>query len=167
MAATDVLTGARVGFFWGDLPVAFAAGLNGEENIEYAPVEVLNSLEVVEHTPVAYRCSFNASMFRRIATNNKGPRVATNGEISSVNSGEQEHARNTPNDSNPLIPKINDILVTEGVSAYAQADNGADTLYTFTESKCTSRSFDIPARGQVVENLAFVAIRLQTDEDDT
>ena len=74
--------------------------------------------------------------------------------------------RNPPGPKDGLYRRVNFNIHPGSVQCeYFQVYNGQGSIYTFTRSKCASRAVDIPARGQVTEALAFVAIRMLNEDE--
>jgi len=132
--APQVFSGARARFKVSGVTVGYAAGVSGEETIDYEPVEVLDLLEVREHVPVAYRCTLSAQIFRII-----GDSIKKQG----------------------IFPKPKDIITSNAMDA-AIEDAGVTrkTVALFTGVRCGGHSFDVTARGIVSENVPFVAIKV-------
>jgi hypothetical protein len=133
----QVFSGARARFKVSGVTVGYAAGVSGEETIDYEPVEVLDLLEVREHVPVAYRCSLNAQIFRIIGDSLK---------------------------KQGIFPKPEDIITSNALDA-AIEDAGVtrNTAALFTGVRTAGHTWDVAARGIVSENVNFVAIKV-TDE---
>lgn len=126
-------SGARSVFLVNGSPIAFAKQVSGEEMIDYEPVDVLSVLEVAEFVPVAYRCSLSAQMFRLVGESIK---------------------------KNNIMPRLDDILLSGEMEAAVQDVVTSNTLYLFTGVKCGGRSFSADARGIVLEDISFVAIKV-------
>lgn len=136
----QVFSGARARFKIDGATVGYAGGVSGEETIEYAPVDVLDLLEIKEHVPVAYRCSLNAQIFRII--------------------GKSLKAQN-------IFPKPDKILNSNSMSAAIEdAEVTGKNVAVFTGVRTAGHTFDMTARGLVSENVSFVAIRV-SDESET
>jgi len=132
-------SGARSVFLLNSTPVAFAAGVSGEENIDYEAVDVLSLLEVAEYVPVAYRASLNAQLFRVVGESIK---------------------------KNKWMPLNQDILTAGDLEAAIQDVVTGNTVALFTGVKASSQSWDVTARGIVQVSVAFVAIKV-IDETET
>ena len=130
----QVFSGARARFKVSGVTVGYAAGVSGEETIDYEPVEVLDLLEVREHVPVAYRTSLSAQVFRVI-----GDSLKRQG----------------------IFPKPEDIITSNALDA-AIEDAGITrkTAALFTGVRTAGHTFDVTARGIVSENVNFVAIKV-------
>jgi hypothetical protein len=133
-----VFSGARARFKFGGVTVGYAAGVSGEETIDYEPVEVLDLLEVREHVPVAYRCSLNAQIFRIIGDSLK---------------------------KQGIFPKTEDIITSNALDAAIEDAPYRNTMALFTGVRTAGHTWDVAARGIVSENVSFVAIKV-TDEFD-
>lgn len=136
----QVFSGARARFRVKDVIVGYAAGVSGEETIDFEPVEVLDLLEVREHVPVAYRCSLTAQVFRVIGNSIKQQRI---------------------------FPKTEDIITTEAFEASIEDPGGGtgQTPALFTGVRCAGHTWDVTARGIVSENVNFVAIRVKDESE--
>ncbi len=144
---TKTFSGARAIFVFNGTPVAFASGVDGSEEIQYLPVEVLDNLEVVEFVPVGYRVTLGCQMFRTIA---KGPSTDdTPGSIKQQN----------------IFPLEQNILTTDGVDVFILDRLSSKTIATFHNVKTASYRFSITARGIVAQNVTFVTTRM-TDESE-
>jgi len=137
----QVFSGPRALFKIGSTPVAYAQNVNGEETIQYEPVDCLDLLEVKEHVPVAYRCSLNAQVFRVI-----GQSVKALG----------------------IFPKLQDVITSSSLTATIMdqkpVEGGARSVAFFTGVRASGHTWDTNARGLVSDNITFVAIRV---EDET
>lgn len=131
--ASNTFSGARAVFLIGGAPVAFASGVSGEEMIDYEPIDVLALLEVREHVPVAYRTSMNAQIFRVVGQSLK---------------------------KLGILPRQADIITSGDLEAAIQDTVTGQTIALFQGVRCSGHSFDITARGVVLENVSFVAIRV-------
>ncbi len=119
-------------------PVAFAGGISGSEAITYEPVDVLNLLEVREFVPVAYVCTLAAQVFRVVGQSLK---------------------------SLGILPKQEDIIESGDLEAVAQDSVTGATVALFQGVRCAGHSFDITARGLVMENVDFVCIRIHDEAE--
>jgi len=133
----EVFSGARARFRFADVTVGYAAGVSGEETVDYEPVEVLDLLEVREHVPVAYRCSLSAQIFRVV-----GDSLKRQG----------------------IFPKPENIITSNALSA-ALEDRGitGNTIALFTGVRTAGHTWDTTARSIVSENVNFVAIRVKDE----
>lgn len=132
----QVFSGARARFYYDSTPVGYAAGVSGEETIDYEPVEVLDLLEVREHVPVAYRVTLSAQIFRVIGDSLKQQNI---------------------------FPKPEDIITSNAMSAHIEDKVSKNNPAAFTGVRCAGHSFDVTARGIVSENVNFVAIRVKDE----
>lgn len=133
MAASFTFSGARAIFMINSQPVGFAGGVSGEEMVDYEPVDVLNLLEVREFVPVAYRTSLNAQIFRVVGQSLKALGI---------------------------LPRQEDIITSGDLDAAVQDNVTGQTIALFQGVRCSGHSFDVTARGIVMENVSFVSIRV-------
>jgi len=132
LSASKTFSGARALFLINSVPIGFAGGMSGSEEIDYEPVDVLNHLEVSEHVPVAYRCSLNAQVFRVVGSSLKALGI---------------------------IPRLEDIITSGDLTAAVQDSVTGATVAMFTGVRASSQNFDVTARGLVQTAVSFVAIR--------
>tara|TARA_Y100001973_G_scaffold102610_1_gene168028 strand:- start:209 stop:694 length:486 start_codon:yes stop_codon:yes gene_type:complete len=158
MPVTNVVSGARAVFSvapknQAPITVAYASGVNGSEEIQYEPVEVLNELEVKEWVPLAYRVTLSASVFRTFTD------TAQTNSRAGLGSFRVQG----------MFPKnTNSILSFQEMSA-AIADNkipNAKPLLVFEGVQLASYSFSVTARGLVGQDVTFVCKRAK-DEGST
>lgn len=138
MAASRTFSGARAIFLINSAPVAFAGGVSGEETIDYEPVDVLNLLEVREFVPVAYRTSLSAQVFRVVGDSLK---------------------------KLGILPRQEDIITSGDLEAAIQDKVTGSTIALFQGVRCSGHTFDVTARGIVMENVNFVAIRVLDESE--
>lgn len=136
--AAQTFAGSRARFKINGEKVGFAAGISGEESIDYEPVDVLDLINTLEHVPVGYRCNFNAQMFRVVGQSLK-------------NLG--------------IFPLESNILTSGDLEASIEDTVAGRTAYLFTGVKATTKSFDINARGLVSEQVGFTAIRVKDESE--
>lgn len=132
-------SGARSVFLINSTPVAYAAGVSGEEMIDYEPIDVLSLLEVAEFVPVAYRTSLSAQMFRVVGESLK---------------------------KNGYMPLLQDILTAGDLEAAVQDVVSGNTVALFQGVKVSGQSFDITARGVVQTSVSFVCIRIMDESEN-
>jgi hypothetical protein len=148
---TRVFSGARARFYFNGTQVAYASGVDGSEEIQMEPVEVLDNLAVQEHVPVGYRVSLNAQIFRTVAS----------GASTDVAPGSLKEQG--------IFPKFGTrgerILQMTPVSVFIQDRNTGKVLYVVDGVKPTSQNFSITARGTVGQNVSFVAIRMLDESE--
>ena len=141
-----VYTGARARFSIRGRKVGYATQVNGTEEIEYQPVEVLDNIEVEENVPVAYRCSLTASHVRIIGETDKSlaffPKNGKNTE---------EHLSN--------------ILAQEDMVATLEDSKTSAISMTAEQVKIASRNFAVSARGIVGTDNSFVLIRMKDESE--
>lgn len=150
MAVAESFTGARAMMYLnltnppiGMVPVGWAAGVGGEEVVDFDPISVIGMLEIKEHAPVAYRVGLTAQAFRLVGSPLKdfGP----------------NHV--------PVFPKEKDILTTDTMDAVI-IDSLTNKVTSVTQGvKASGHTWDITARGVVAENISFVAIRTKDESE--
>jgi hypothetical protein len=136
-----VISGARTRFKLDGVPVMYGTNVTFGEEIRYDPVEVLDLLEVAEHVPIGYTVTFSAQ-FVRVVTK---PIKNRDGVV--------------------IFPKLADIL-SSGELTGAIEDSVTGTVLANVERVKASRySNNIGARGIVLTDVEFVAIRIKDEED--
>lgn len=135
-AAAKTFSGARALFLIDSKPVAYAAGVSGEETIDYEPVDVLSLLEVREFVPVAYRTSLSAQVFRVVGDSLKALGI---------------------------LPRQEDIITSGDLEAAIQDRITSKTIALFQGVRCSGHSWSVTARGIVQEDVNFVAIRVKDE----
>lgn len=154
--STNTFTGARAIFRIDGNKIAFAANVDGSEEIQYEPIDVLDNLEVQEHVPVAYRVNFTCGIFRTI-TGTAGARAPKEGAHGSVK-------------QMGLFPKAGaDVLnvLTSGVLTCTIEDRlTKKIIMQLEECKMASHNFNVTSRGVTSTNCQWVAIRMK-DETET
>ena len=155
--ATNVFSGARAVFYIDGNKVAFAANVDGSEEIQYEPVDVLDNLEVQEHVPVGYRVSFSCGIFRTVRSTPGavGPKTGIHGSVKEMG----------------FFPKAGQDLLnilTAGVMTAKIIDKSELTgkvLMQLEGVKMSSHNFNVTARGIVSVNCQFVAIRMKDESE--
>lgn len=139
MARGLVLTGARALFKLGGTPVMYATGVSYSEEIEHAPVEVLDQFEVAENVPIAYRVTLSAEMVRVI----KNPIKNRDGIV--------------------IMPALENILSYKELSASIEDRVSNTILAEIQNVRCTSHRVQVQAKGIVVAQCEFVGIRIKDE----
>ena len=136
-----VLSGARAKLTIGGIKVALATNVSYSEEIQHDPIEPLDQFDVAEHVPTAYRVTFSAQ-FVRIITNTIKNR-----------------------DGVVIFPRIEDIL-TQGELEASIEDRETSTVVAVIERvKATRYTNNVGARGIVLTDVEFVAIRIRNESE--
>jgi len=139
MARGMVLTGARALFKLGPTPVMYATGVSYGEEIEHAPIEVLDQFEVAENVPVAYRVTLSAEMVRLIMS----PIKRRDGVV--------------------IMPSLENILSYEELTGSIEDRVTGKILADIQNVRCTSHRVQVQAKGVVMSQCEFVAIRIKDE----
>ena len=160
---TQVFSGARAVFKIEGKVVGYTVGLSGTAAINYQPLNVLGTLAVVEHVPVAYTVEMN-SQFARIAGASGGSATSRLANVQNgipQPSGIPEAAKSQSGESPQIMPAYSEngvpILESGELTATVFDVVTASTLYTVSGVKCSSKAWDIAHGSMVTENCAFVA----------
>lgn len=143
-----LFTGARARFSINGIRVGYARNVTINEEVQLDPVEVLDSIEVLEHTPVAYRCRMTASMFRIV-----GETLKKAGWFAASGQNNEEHLQN--------------ILTTaeQNLTATIEDTKTGKILATVQQIQITSKNWTVDARGITGEDAEFVAIRVKDESE--
>lgn len=136
-----VLSGARARFMLNGVKVMYCTSVNYSEEIEYAPVEVLDQLEVAEHVPIAYRVTLSGQMVRVITNSIK------------------------LRDGVPIMPRLEEILSAGDLTATIEDRVTGRILANIERVKCSRYTQNIGARGIVLNDVDFVAIRIRDESE--
>ena len=143
---SDIVTGARARLSFQGVQAGYATNVMIRESIDYQPVEVLDSIHVVEHAPVGYTVNGSADMIRVVMQSLKAKgifpkqgqnaaaflrNILTGGELSMLLEDTQ---------TNQIIAKVEGVRITES-------------------------STSVQARGISANNVSFVG-RFVRDEGD-
>jgi hypothetical protein len=137
-------TGARARLSLNGRKVGFATNVNGGEEIEYQPQEVLDNIEVDEWVPVAYRANLTASMIRIV-----GETLKSQGFFPQAGSSPEEHLTN--------------ILLQGDMVATIEDSKTGRTVTTVEQVKVQSKNFTINARGIAAKDVTFVTVRMRDE----
>jgi hypothetical protein len=141
-----LFTGARARFSIDGVKVGYARNVNLSEEVEYAPAEVLDNIEVEEYAPIAYRVRFSASTFRII-----GETLKERGWFPPVGGNTEEHLTN--------------ILVSGDLTATIEDTKTGKIFATVEQCKVASHNWNVDSRGIVGEDMEFVAIRVRDESE--
>lgn len=148
---THTFTGARAIFYFNGEQVGYATGCSGSEEIQYEPVDVLNSLATIEHAPVGYRVTFTATVFRTIGFGGVSNNATAPGSLKEQN----------------IFPKYDQILRIEGCDCSVVDTISKKIIFKLEQVKTASYQWSITARGLSAQNLTFVAIRAKDESEIT
>ena len=136
-----VLSGARARLMIEGVKVMYATNVSYSEEIQHDPVEVLDQFDVSEHVPIAYRVTFSAQMVR-VVTN---PIKLRDGVV--------------------IQPRLEDILESPELTATVE-DRGTGLIVANIERvKCVRYTQNVGARGIVLNDVEFVAIRIRDESE--
>lgn len=162
--ATNTLSGARAIFKVSDQVVAYASGVDGNEEVMYEAVDILDQIEVAEYVPVGYRVNFNCAVFRTVkgakasTGTGQGPANVAAGQLGSIKNpaiGVFPRSTGTPNE-----------ILTNGWLSASVTDRLTSTVIAkYEEVKATTLNFSITARGIVGQQVGFNAIRMRDESD--
>jgi len=136
-----VLSGARARLSIDGVKVMYATNVSYSEEIQHDPVEVLDQLDVAEHVPVAYRVTFTAQMVR-VITN---PIKLRDGVV--------------------IMPRLEDILSSPELTATVEDRVTGSTVANIERVKCVRYTQNVGARGIVLQDVEFVAIRIRDESE--
>lgn len=136
-----VLTGGRVHLALEGVKMMYCTNVTYGEEVEQAPIEVLDQFEVAEFVPVAYRCTFSAQLVRMI----NQPIKLRNGV--------------------KIFPGLDNILTLPEMTGTV-VDRVTNTIAANIERvKCSRYSNAYPARGIVIQDAEFVAIVIRDESE--
>jgi hypothetical protein len=136
-----VLSGARARLMIEGVKVMYATNVSYSEEQQHDPVEILDDFSVAEHVPIAYRVTFSAQMVR-VVTN---PIKLRDGVV--------------------ILPRLENILEAPELTATIE-DRGTGLIIANIERvKCVRYTQNVGARGIVLNDVEFVAIRIRDESE--
>ena len=136
---SNTLTGSRIQFMLQGVLVGFAQNLSYSHNIAYSPLNVLGSIEVEQHIPVAYTASITFNNFRVLNRN-----LRTLGLWGRPGKNAQEHLINIsaiPELTAVCTDVVTDtiVLIAEGVRVESSAVQAAANQVLVEDISCVVR----------------------------
>jgi len=136
-----VLSGARARLMIEGVKVMYATNISYGEELSLDPVGVLDQLETAEHVPTGYRVNFSAQMVRVITNSIK------------------------LRDGVRIFPRLEDMLTSGELTATVE-DRVTGTIVSNIERVRASRyNINVGARGIVLTDVDFVAIRIRDESE--
>lgn len=136
-----VLTGARARMSIENVPVMYTLNARYGEEIQHDPIEPLDQLEVAEHVPIAYRVNFTAQVVR-VITNTLKLR-----------------------DGVAIFPTLEDALTAGEMTATIEDRITGTVVANIERVKATRYNINVGARGIVLTDVEFVAIRIRDESE--
>lgn len=136
-----VLTGARATFKLDGVKVMYGMNVNYSEEVPYEGIEPLDQLEVAEHVPIAYRVTMS-SQHVRVVTNAIKNR-----------------------DSVAIFPRLENILDNAEMTGEVSDRVTRTVIATIQSVKATRYTTNIGARGIVLTDVEFVAIKIRDESE--
>lgn len=136
-----VLTGARARFSINGVKVMYATSVDYSEDTEQTPIEVLDQLEVAEHVATAYRVTMSSQHVRVITNPIKN------------------------RDGIAIFPRLADIIGHPEMTAVLEDSITGAVLATIQRVKPARYRQAVGARGIVLVDVEFVAIRIQDESE--
>jgi len=123
------------------VPVMYATQVSYGENIQLDPVETLDHLEVVEFVPTSYHVNFSAQ-FVRVITNSIKLR-----------------------DGVRIFPRLEEILAASEMTATIEDNVTGSIIANIERVKAASYNINLGARGIVLTDAQFVAVRIRDESE--
>lgn len=136
-----VLSGARARLSIEGVPVMYTMSASYGEEIQHDPVEPLDQFDVAEFVPVAYRCNFSAQVVRVLTQPLK------------------------LRDGVAIFPKLEDILNAGEMTATIEDRVRGIVLANIQRVKATRYQIQVGARGIVLTDVEFVAVRIRDESE--
>lgn len=136
-----VLSGARARLNLDGIKVALALNVSYSEEIQHDPIEPLDQFSVAEHVPVGYRVTFNAQMVRIVQNTIKN------------------------RDGVVIFPTLENILTRGEMDATVEDGPTGAVIANIEGVKATRYNNNIGARGIVMKDVEFVAIRIRNESE--
>jgi len=136
-----VVTGARARFSINGVKVMYTTSVTYGEEITNEPIEVLDQLDVAEFVPTAYRVNLSSQLIRMVTNSVK------------------------LRDGVAIFPTLENILTSEELTATIEDRITGAVLANIERVKATRYSVNIGARGIVLTDVDFVAIRVRDESE--
>ena len=136
-----VLSGARARLLIDGVPVLYCTNVNYSEEVQYDPVEVLDELAVAEFVAVAYRVTFSAQWVRVVTNTIKN------------------------RDGIRIFPRLTDIIQAPDLTGSVEDNVTGEVLASIQRVKASRYTVNIGARGIVLTDTEFVAVRIQDESE--
>lgn len=163
--STNTFSGARAIFRIGGQKVAYAANVEGSEEIQYEEVDVMDNLEVQEFVPVGYRVSFSCGIFRTVRGTPAGPGI---GDLSGLPRQPREGVHGSVKEMGFFPKAASDLvsILTSGVLTCTIEDRlTKKVIMQAEECKMATNNFSVTARGIVSVNCQWKAIRMRDESE--
>jgi hypothetical protein len=141
MARGLVLTGARARLSLNGTKVMYCSNVSWGEEIPHDPVEVLDQYDVAEFVPTAYRVTFGSQHVRVITQPVK------------------------LRDGVRIFARLEDILDTPDMTGTIEDHKTGSCLANIEGVRCTRYTQNMGARGVVLTDTEFVAIRIRDESE--
>lgn len=141
-----IFTGARARVLVDGAPFGFATNVNGSEEIQYDPVEILDNIEVQEFVPIAYRVTLSAS------------------RVWVVTETLRQQGLFPPGGGSPT-QRLENILNQGEINFLVEDNQSGDSIALFEQVRVASHNFTIAARAIVSQDVNFVAIRMKDQSE--
>lgn len=136
-----VLTGARAVLSIGGTKVMYTLNASYGEEITQEPIEPLDQLDVAEFVATAYRVTFTAQLVRVITNSIK------------------------LRDGVAIFPTLENILAAEELTATIEDRVTGNIVANIERVKASRYSINVGARGIVLTDAEFVAIRIRDESE--
>jgi hypothetical protein len=136
-----VLSGARARLMIEGVKVMYATNVSYSEEIRHDAIEVLDQFDVAEHVPVSYNVTFSAQMVR-VVTN---PIKLRDGVV--------------------IQPRLEDILSAPELTCSIEDRATGNVIANIERVKATRYTQNTGARGIVLNDVEFVAIRIRDESE--
>lgn len=136
-----VLTGARARLSLEGVPVMYTLSATYGEEITHDPIEPLDQIEVAEHVPTAYRVNFSAQLVRVITNSIK------------------------LRDGVRIFPTLEGILDAQEMTGTIEDRVKGVVVANIERVKATRYNINVGARGIVLTDVEFVAVRIRDESE--
>lgn len=136
-----VLTGARATFKLDGTKVMYGMNVNYSEEIAHEPIEPLDQLEVAEHVPTAYRVTLTSQHVRVVKNAIKN------------------------RDGVAIFPRLENILDGAEMTGEISDRVTGTVMATIQNVKASRYTTNIGARGIVLTDVEFVAIKIRDESE--
>jgi len=136
-----VLTGARARLSLDGVAIMYALNASYGEQIQLDPVEPLDQFDVAEFVPTAYRCTFTAQIVRVITASVKLHNGVT------------------------IFPTLENILSAAEMTATIEDSVTGHVVANIERVRASRYQIAVGARGIVLTDVEFVAVRIRDESE--